>query len=519
MKRLFPLFLVLLISGVAFGGIPPSPPAKTVTVSDTAYDATTWDANTDAATKNAIRDKIQAITATAVLGATYTAPVAADDGKYLLYTHAGTTIGWGAPAGGGDMLIAVWAAGADGFIDQDAGGTNIDTSASTGVPSISGGTWSVAATLTHELGGLEADIHAYTGLVGMAAEAAVEVDTEAEFETAMGGATNFIVATEINTFSKLDTLVADKGLINLADAATIAGNWVNTANPWDVNEGGTGAATFTDGGIMIGNGTGALEVLGVAANGQIPIGDGTTSPVLAGITGTASEVTVTDGPGTITISLPNHAGTDISADLEEEVTEGSLANDTIVSDDIKDDTITAANLAAIITFSDGDLVDMSGITHTGAADEGLVLPTWADVVPTSDKKFLAVDGSNLKLYNGAWVTIGATAAPTDAKYLVGQAGDAVLSAEQVLTDGYGLDTTLDTGPNPDTLTIAIDTTEISADGSDTWSDNSKAEIAWTFDVSGTDHTMTAGDGLMTFGDAVTVTDTLTATNGDRKSVV
>ena len=70
-----------------------------------------------------------------------------------------------------------------------------------------------------------------------------------------------------------------------------------------VTEGGTGASTFTDGGILLGTGTSAIHALGVATNGQIPIGDGTTDPVLATLTGTASEIDVTNGAGTITIGL------------------------------------------------------------------------------------------------------------------------------------------------------------------------------------------------------------------------
>jgi hypothetical protein len=90
-----------------------------------------------------------------------------------------------------------------------------------------------------------------------------------------------------------------------------------------------------------------------------------------------------------------------------------------------------ASGATIVTYADGALVDFSGITQSAGTDEGLVLPTWGNVSPSSDKKFLAADGSSLKLYNGGWVTIGATAAPTDAKYIVQQA-DATLSAEQAL---------------------------------------------------------------------------------------
>jgi hypothetical protein len=73
-----------------------------------------------------------------------------------------------------------------------------------------------------------------------------------------------------------------------------------------VAQGGSGAATFTAGGILCGNGTSAFTALGVAANGQIPIGDGTTAPTLATISGTANEVDIANGAGTITVGLPNN---------------------------------------------------------------------------------------------------------------------------------------------------------------------------------------------------------------------
>jgi hypothetical protein len=72
-----------------------------------------------------------------------------------------------------------------------------------------------------------------------------------------------------------------------------------------VDNGGTGATTFTDGGLLLGSGTSAITALGAAANGQIPIGDGATDPVLATITGTADEIDVTNGAGSITIGLVN----------------------------------------------------------------------------------------------------------------------------------------------------------------------------------------------------------------------
>ena len=68
-----------------------------------------------------------------------------------------------------------------------------------------------------------------------------------------------------------------------------------------VADGGSGASTFTDGGLLLGSGTDAFTALGAASNGQIPIGDGTSDPVLATITAGAG-ITITNGSGTITVA-------------------------------------------------------------------------------------------------------------------------------------------------------------------------------------------------------------------------
>jgi len=46
-----------------------------------------------------------------------------------------------------------------------------------------------------------------------------------------------------------------------------------------VSNGGTGAATLTDGGILLGSGTGAITAMAVLSDGAIVVGDGTTDPV------------------------------------------------------------------------------------------------------------------------------------------------------------------------------------------------------------------------------------------------
>lgn len=74
--------------------------------------------------------------------------------------------------------------------------------------------------------------------------------------------------------------------------------------PVPVTKGGTGAVSLTDGGILLGSGIGAITALGQAGNGEIPIGSVGADPVIAAILGTANEITVTNGAGSIILSLP-----------------------------------------------------------------------------------------------------------------------------------------------------------------------------------------------------------------------
>ena len=47
-----------------------------------------------------------------------------------------------------------------------------------------------------------------------------------------------------------------------------------------VGQGGTGATTLTDGGVLLGSGTGAVTSTAVLADGQMLVGDGSTDPSL-----------------------------------------------------------------------------------------------------------------------------------------------------------------------------------------------------------------------------------------------
>lgn len=91
---------------------------------------------------------------------------------------------------------------------------------------------------------------------------------------------------------------------NAATKSTFtAAGALQLATPLVVGYGGTGAITFTVGGIVLGNGSSQLSDTGVLTNGQLLIGDGTAAPTLGTLTATADETTVANGAGTITIGI------------------------------------------------------------------------------------------------------------------------------------------------------------------------------------------------------------------------
>ena len=85
-------------------------------------------------------------------------------GNHLNYTAATNAISCGTSVGTLDAASI-----ATGTIATARGGTNLDTSASTGVPTISAGTWSVAAQLSALRGGTGLDTSASTGVPRIAA--------------------------------------------------------------------------------------------------------------------------------------------------------------------------------------------------------------------------------------------------------------------------------------------------------------------------------------------------------------
>lgn len=167
--------------------------------------------------------------------------------------------------------------------------------------------------------------------------------------------------TETTIEAAIDTLA------NLTSIGTIAtGVW--QATDVGVEYGGTGVSTLTDGGILLGSGTGAVSALGVLADGSIVVGDGTTDPVaLAAFSSSTGDLKHEAGGLEADVSgytdgiygMASGATLDIDTEAELETALGGLDVVTVTADDI-----TSANLITALSDETGTGVAVFGTAPT-----------------------------------------------------------------------------------------------------------------------------------------------------------
>ena len=100
--------------------------------------------------------------------------------------------------------------------------------------------------------------------------------------TASGTGNVVIGAVTINgtTISSADsTKVTIAEALDVTGAVTITSGTITGITDLAVADGGTGASTFTDGGVLLGSGTGAITAMAVLGDGEMIVGDGSTDPV------------------------------------------------------------------------------------------------------------------------------------------------------------------------------------------------------------------------------------------------
>ena len=91
--------------------------------------------------------------------------------------------------------------------------------------------------------------------------------------------------------------------------AVATGGAVSVAGTLVVANGGTGATSLTDHGVLLGSGTGAITALGEATNGQLLIGSTGADPVLATLASSGGTITITNTAGGINLESAGGGGT------------------------------------------------------------------------------------------------------------------------------------------------------------------------------------------------------------------
>jgi len=128
------------------------------------------------------------------------------------------------------------------------------------------------ANLTVALGGTGASTLTDGGvLLGSGTSAITAMAVLANSEMIVGDGTTDPVA------ESGDTLRISIG-VGSTDSPTFTGLTLSTT-PLGVASGGIGVGSLTDGGVLIGSGTSAVTAMGVLANSEMIVGDGTTDPV------------------------------------------------------------------------------------------------------------------------------------------------------------------------------------------------------------------------------------------------
>ncbi len=141
-----------------------------------------------------------------------------------------------------------------------------------------------------------------------------------------------------------------------------------------VAEGGTGATTLTDGGVLLGSGTGAITALGVLSDGQMIVGDGTTDPVAE------SGATLRTSIGVGTGDSPQFTGIELGHASDTTITRASSGNLNIEGNLVYraggTDVPVADGGTGASTLTDGGVLLGSGtgaITATAALGDGEML--------------------------------------------------------------------------------------------------------------------------------------------------
>jgi hypothetical protein len=140
--------------------------------------------------------------------------------------------------------------------------------------------------------------------------------------------------------------------------ATIVGGTVTGITDITVADGGTGASTFTDGGILLGSGTSAVTAMAVLGDGEFIVGDGSTDPVAE--SGTTLRTSIGVGTG----DSPTFTGLTLTGNL---TVQGDTTTLSTTNLQIGDAFIFAATGSAASNVDGGLIVQSGSAVDSGSA--------------------------------------------------------------------------------------------------------------------------------------------------------
>ncbi len=304
-------------------------------------------------------------------------------------------------------------------------------------------------------------------------------------------------------------------VIAATSAATTVGTLTSTGSNDALRAGGaSNYASVNSNGSLVFNGvttdittaTGENLVLSAGGGGTVDIQDQLTVDSLVtdlgGITILAGQSIIPSASGALTIGNSNLTGLTVTTTSTGD-SSVVLPNDSISSAEILDNTVTTSDLAATLTFIDGDLINLSSVNVSGTG-EGLILPqntscssgiAEGQICWDSDTEALYVGtGSGIQLIGGSGggdITAVGNIATGDA-FTSGTPGLELYFA----TSGFlGLGSSAGNISFTDSGTDVIDINNANLDVNANTLVGSTATIDFSeFDVSGTTGSVTINDG-------------------------
>jgi hypothetical protein len=176
-----------------------------------------------------------------------------------------------------------------------------------------------------------------------------------------------------------------------SSSVSITGGSISGITDLAVADGGTGASTLTDGGILLGSGTGAVTALAVLADGEMVVGDGTTDPAIE------SGATLRTSIGVGTGDSPQFTGIELGHATDTTITRAS-AGDVNIEGNIAyraggTDVPVTDGGTGVSTLTDGGVLLGSG---TGAVTAMAVLADGEMIVGDGTTDPVAESGATLR---------------------------------------------------------------------------------------------------------------------------